>query len=492
MLVNESVNAMNMIALGNNTNKSKSFSKSDNQTSFADFLQPAKKDVSVDVKTNTDNLEMKDTPVIKDSVAETNPTNQDNDMDATDNTTREDSVSDHSDIDDAKVELKKDEKDLSSVNENTDNELVTDANLMEENLEVIQELLGNLVQQITQLLDITPEQLGEKLEELSMDFSDLLSEEGVKEVFLAVHSAEVSDMLVNEELNLEWNQFLEKFDELQQNIAEENEIDFAVVDDMFKQEYMPNEDVIVEETFEVPQKDLSPIDKKTNTERVVVQDENVEELQVDVKISGEVKQTETSNSNADADADDSSGRKDEKDSKKEVVNALGNAIDHLTDVQIDGVEFGNIEYTPVSGREIVNQIVEQIRVNMNQNNTSLEMQLYPEHLGKIQINVVSKDGVMTARIVAESEAAKQAIESGLANLRESFEKQDLKVDAIEVMVSTAGFANSNEEQASYEQQSGSGSRRRLDLSGLEEEETIEEEAEQLKMEYSGSSVSYMA
>lgn len=71
--------------------------------------------------------------------------------------------------------------------------------------------------------------------------------------------------------------------------------------------------------------------------------------------------------------------------------------------------------------------------------TSLQMQLYPEHLGKVSIQVVSKNGVLTAQIAAENEVAKAALESQLATLKESFDSQGIKVQSVEVMVSTNAF-----------------------------------------------------
>ena len=99
---------------------------------------------------------------------------------------------------------------------------------------------------------------------------------------------------------------------------------------------------------------------------------------------------------------------------------------------------------------------------------------------------------MTAKIVAETEAAKQAIEGGLTNLKDAMQHQNLKVEAIEVMVSTTGFERGNEEQMANEQRSTGRNRRKLDLSESDEEISLEEEAEAEKMKASGSSVSYMA
>ena len=167
-----------------------------------------------------------------------------------------------------------------------------------------------------------------------------------------------------------------------------------------------------------------------------------------------------------------------------ILQAIQNAVNNVETVV-------NAEQ-PVQQVDIVRQVVEQVRVNMNQQATSLELQLYPEHLGRIQINVVSKDGVLTASIVAETEAAKQAIEGGLLNLKEAMQQQDLKVEAIEVMVSTMGFEKGEEQQQSFDEKGSSNPRRKIDLSELGEAIPVEDEVEIEKMKATGSSVSYRA
>ena len=52
--------------------------------------------------------------------------------------------------------------------------------------------------------------------------------------------------------------------------------------------------------------------------------------------------------------------------------------------------------------QIVRQVVEQIQMQTKQSVTSMEMQLYPEHLGKVYVQIVSRDGSITAQITAES------------------------------------------------------------------------------------------
>ena len=90
-------------------------------------------------------------------------------------------------------------------------------------------------------------------------------------------------------------------------------------------------------------------------------------------------------------------------------------------------------------REIVNQIIDKIKVNINKDSTTMKLNLNPEHLGKVELAVTSKAGVMTAEFVVENKTAKEAIEKGLPALIEKFEEQGLKVEAVEVNISDYDF-----------------------------------------------------
>jgi flagellar hook-length control protein FliK len=62
----------------------------------------------------------------------------------------------------------------------------------------------------------------------------------------------------------------------------------------------------------------------------------------------------------------------------------------------------------------------------------LFIKLNPEHLGSINIELIRKDQVLTARILTTTEAAKEALESHLHNLKHAFEAQSIKVDNVEI------------------------------------------------------------
>ena len=94
-------------------------------------------------------------------------------------------------------------------------------------------------------------------------------------------------------------------------------------------------------------------------------------------------------------------------------------------------------------REVVEQLVEKIKVNINKDTTTMKMQLAPEHLGKLELEITSKSGVLTAQIKVENATAKEAIESGLQTLIQKFDEQGVKVEAVEVSIANYDMSKEN-------------------------------------------------
>lgn len=147
-----------------------------------------------------------------------------------------------------------------------------------------------------------------------------------------------------------------------------------------------------------------------------------------------------------------------------------------------------------TAENITKQVVNQVKLTMKNDVTSLQMQLYPEHLGKVSIQVVSKNGVLTAQIAAENEVAKAALESQLATLKESFDSQGIKVQSVEVMVSTNAFEQnqqSNTENSDQEHRHGRQAKKNI-LTGLAGEDDSELPEDNSLQETLGNTVSYTA
>ncbi len=198
-------------------------------------------------------------------------------------------------------------------------------------------------------------------------------------------------------------------------------------------------------------------------------------------------QEEDQNNNADAEHVDAKADGTSGDVQKFAGTVSTMKTDFMQNIQELLVERVDTE----TATDIVRQVVDQVKFQMRTDVNSLEMQLYPEHLGKVSIQVVSKNGVMTAQIAAENEVAKVALESQIQTLKENFEQQGLKVESVEVMVSTRGFEQNEgkEQNASESERQGKQFRRIRSLDSVDDE--VIEETEEMK-EVLGSTVSYMA
>jgi flagellar hook-length control protein FliK len=64
----------------------------------------------------------------------------------------------------------------------------------------------------------------------------------------------------------------------------------------------------------------------------------------------------------------------------------------------------------------------------------IRIQLEPEHLGRVRINLELRHGALTARIGVENESVRQIVDANIAGLREGLESQGLKLQGLEVSV----------------------------------------------------------
>lgn len=142
-------------------------------------------------------------------------------------------------------------------------------------------------------------------------------------------------------------------------------------------------------------------------------------------------------------------------------------------------------YLSIDTMDIIEQIAENVKVNLSQAETSLEMQLNPENLGKIYLQISAKQGAVSAQIAASNEAVKVALEAQVADLRESLNQAGVKVDAIEVTVASHEFEKNLEQNFTREQQEGerqqeqASHRRNINLSELDELSSVMTEEEAL-------------
>ena len=174
------------------------------------------------------------------------------------------------------------------------------------------------------------------------------------------------------------------------------------------------------------------------------------------------------------------------------TNISTNQIDTLNSIDT---------YLSVDTMEIIEQIVENTKVLVDTETTTMQMQLNPENLGKIYLNISSKEGSVNAQMMVTNDAVKEALEAQIAMLKENLNQAGVKVDAVEVTIASHEFErnleqdHSREEQEGNRQEESANRRRNINLSSLDEISGVMSEEETLvaqMMKDNGNSVDLTA
>lgn len=168
------------------------------------------------------------------------------------------------------------------------------------------------------------------------------------------------------------------------------------------------------------------------------------------------------------------------------VMAHSPEVNSIFNLDEDGINDIQKSFVSSETTELINQIAENVKLSVSQSATSIEMQLNPENLGKVYVNLSSKEGVVSAQFVATNEIVREAIEAQMVTLKENLNQAGVKVDAVEVTVSSHEFEKNLEQDQSRQEQEGqyqeemSGHRRRsINLSSLDELSGVMSEEEAL-------------
>lgn len=334
------------------------------------------------------------------------------------------------------------------------------------------ELLSN---KLKKLLNVDDETLQNLLQTVGLTMQDLLDPATIKDFILQINDATPVDLLIDESLNNLMQQAMQLLDEVLQVSDDTTPVGELSVDELLPEEPVTAQTVEAnaEVVAQTTQEDVTRTDGKS-----------AENQTVDTEVQVTMQTEDAGDSDASADL--------MKQNAEGVISNLNQALAQVTGEEIAETPFD----TSVTQTDIVRQVVDEIKLNLSKDVTSMTLQLNPEQLGKVQIHVSTKNGVMQAQIIAETEAAKAAVESGLAVLKEAFENQDLKVDAIEVMVGTPDyFTEESDAEAQMEQkeQKSGNSTGTVNFTGNSDDDISEDaslETEMMKAQ--GNQVNYMA
>ncbi len=376
----------------------------------------------------------------------------------------------------------------------------------------VKEAAGEALEEVKQIvmdkLGLTDEEFERLLSELGLNIADLLMPQNMAQLLATVTDNEVTDILTDSALSEELTDIMTDISQVVNTAANEQKMpvnDFIGEMNTVASEPAFEVNALDEEANSgMMQSDKPSVsvraDAQVQTATVTIDPESGKQVKItseDGKITDESvsftglkpeneQYAQTQNSGFDAKSDDKGAN--EQSIASQVTNNLTQAVENVLSV---GEDFA-ASYTTVSATEIVEQVINQIKVSVTAETQSMELQLNPENLGKIALNVETKNGVVTATITATSEAARAAIADQVSVLRENLNNQGLKVEAVEVTLASPDFNpnyNGNNEQ---QQNNSAPGRRRFAGPDTPSEEEIDEALEREMMAANGNSVNFTA
>lgn len=299
-------------------------------------------------------------------------------------------------------------------------------------------LTGEVKAVVCAVLDMTDEELERYLAENGMCVMDLLLQNNLAD-FVTDVAADGDSLKLITDSNLS-ETFSELGDELKKLVATAaQEMDISVEE---LNKYIQSTDFTDVSNEEPADEVVGTIDKTADTadtDGLLSRRQNNPELDKDNNGSA-VEEPElgledkiTVASGEDDASQSGTFQKSDESLSGQFLNTLIENVDNAVQAKEDFKGYS------VNSENIVRQLVDAIKINVNSSFSEMELQLQPENLGKLNLVIASRDGIITAQFMAENDVVKSAIENQIVMLKDNFEQQGLKVEAVEVMVQTHGF-----------------------------------------------------
>ena len=330
---------------------------------------------------------------------------------------------------------------------------------------LLSDVMQQILQQITEQLGVSPEEvlqamdaLGISAEDLSQNMAALLSElTGTDQMAVLTDESlytQVSDLA---------NAVEQTIEELADTLGMNKEQLTTLLQDSVKE---PEEPVIV-----VEQESAAPVTD--------MQQESTGDQEVQTATTTDIEAEQPRETKRDENGNMQQQMQDMQKPAENLQQTQGSAI---------AAEQTTERFDLQRTQKIIDQIADYVKIHSSEKLTSMEIALNPASLGSVNLHVSSKGGVISAQLYAQDEAVRAALESQVAALKESLEAQGMKVDAIEITEHShqleQNLDQNGGQQESAEAQKKSG-RRLLNLDEIPEEEAYEEEmtqAEKLQIE----------
>lgn len=389
--------------------------------------------------------------------------------------------------------------------------------MTEEQNKMLEEAGNEVIKEIADEFDVSPEEVERAMEVLGLSMYDLFDSANLRQLVLELGGVQdATALLTDENLFSKLQNLISMVSEVKSNLAGELGIDpkefQALLEELqssLKESGITDEDVLANPVGSTQMSEEISKEAPKITVEVKAGDETVR-LSTDEK--GNVTGTaEVVPSESEVNVTkEHAGRQEQKgdeNSQKESEGKMSGAALQMDSFIQNKAQTAEIPFEQTGAvfneqtREIMDQIMDYMKIQLKPGMDQLEMQLHPESLGTVHIQLSSKGGEVTAQFQVQNETVKAAIESQIASLQESLKEQGIKVEAVQVTVESHGFESNlwqgqGKEENASSQNNNRKSPRRInlnDLDGTFGEEADEEELLAAKiMEANGNTVDYTA
>lgn len=348
--------------------------------------------------------------------------------------------------------------------------------------EKVNDAVQNVKDTIKEELDVSDEDIAKAMEVLGITDNDLLSVVKVTELVSALTGAESITLITDDDMSGKLTSVLDAVNTAQEDIADMLNTD---VDDA----------VLVVRTDAVVKKDTDETVVK-NTDSSITDNQSVSETESLSDVLAAKVTAQGSSKHEESTGEHTGEHTGEQNHNTQSYGGVADSI--IQSMKDSFVDIVTEDTSRVSEADIVNQVIDQIKLSSGRELTSIEVMLNPERLGSVHVTVTAKNGILSAQIAAQNEQVKTALENQVTALKENFQNQGIKVEAVEITVMTHQFeAGQNFGQNESERkQSEQKINKKLNLSDYmdDEDETVSTQDIRRKdsIQNGNSSVEYMA
>lgn len=338
-----------------------------------------------------------------------------------------------------------DNENITDITQNNDKQIID-----EKTNEIIEEKVKELEEEICEELEISLEELEVAMAVLGLVPTDLLDSDNLVELLSSfTEDGNMIGLVADEKLYQSLQSLIKLTDELTQELMNETGLTLEELEDVLKQlETVGDDGVVIPEESniidfpkvldETKMTDVKALDEKLSDE---TEEQSIKALNESHEATDEqIAVSKNTHKEMNQENDDSG-----HETSDENASGFMNNLKNPTEVSVtDMTKVSEIDMTKMSETEIptaesiMKQLVDFVKIQNNpeQDLTQMELQLHPASLGSVNVSLTTKGGIVTAQFTTENETVKNAIESQVVQLRAELEEHGVKIDAIEVTVSS--------------------------------------------------------